>query len=212
MTGFDPRDMDDRERDRWDDLERGREPRDRDEERELDDGGDGTRDVFTRHLDLPEGRERELVRVHEHVYDLNGDDARALANIGAFRVVQARDLIDLGDDDARGRDTLDHLKDEGLVQVIPMERRDRDIVALTPEGRELLVEHRRDDDREHQQEFCAEAVKPRELTHDARLQRLSADGRASAGRRRAHRSRRPRLRAQTRVSDVPARAESRPVG
>ena len=70
--------------------------------------------------------------------ELNGDDARALANIGAFRVVQARDLSD--HDDGRAQDTLDHLKDEGLVQVIPMESRDRDIVALTEEGRELLVE------------------------------------------------------------------------
>src|SRR5688500_15219598 len=124
MTDFDPRDIDDRERDRWHDLERGREPRDRDEERELDDGRDAARDVFTRHLDLPDGPDRELVRVHEHAYERTGDDARALANIGAFRVVPARDLAD--DDDGRAQDTLDHLKDEGLVQEIPMENRDRD--------------------------------------------------------------------------------------
>jgi hypothetical protein len=168
MTDFDPRDMDDCERDRWDDLERGRDPRDRDDEREPDDGRDAARDVFTRDLDLPDGLDRELVRVHEHVYELNGDDARALANIGAFRVVQARDLSD--NDDGRAQDTLDHLKDEGLVQVIPMESRDRDIVALTEEGRELLVETHRDD-REHAQEFYADAVKPRELAHDAHVYR-----------------------------------------
>lgn len=53
---FDPRDFDDA-RDRTEDL------RDRD--------GD-PRDVFTRELDLPQGREREIVRDRDREYTLRG--------------------------------------------------------------------------------------------------------------------------------------------
>lgn len=52
------------------------------------------RDVFTADLELPRGREREFVFVHEHAYRLRGSEARALATIGAFRVVRANDLRD----------------------------------------------------------------------------------------------------------------------
>lgn len=52
------------------------------------------RDVFTRDLDLPHGLERERVHVPEHRrdYRLRGSEVRALATIGAFRVVPANDL------------------------------------------------------------------------------------------------------------------------
>ncbi|HUE89776.1 MAG TPA: integrase core domain-containing protein [Vicinamibacterales bacterium] len=53
--------------------------RDRNEERD-------PRDVFTKDLDLPRGRERRPVRERDRVYELDGAESRALATIGVFRV------------------------------------------------------------------------------------------------------------------------------
>lgn len=44
-------------------------------------------DVFTRHLDLPRGGERRPIRDRNRVDEIDGADSRALATIGAFRVV-----------------------------------------------------------------------------------------------------------------------------
>src|SRR5258706_4776910 len=75
----DPRDRDDDTRDR-----------DRDSRgREID-----PRDVFLDGLELPRGLEREVVMDGDHRYELNGDDSRSLATVGAFRVVAERDLPD----------------------------------------------------------------------------------------------------------------------
>jgi len=69
------------------------------------------RDGLMHDLDLPHGEERELVVDRDRVYELNGEDSRTLAAVGAFRVVPEHDLdIDHG--------TLDHLRDEGLVDVV----------------------------------------------------------------------------------------------
>src|SRR6185503_18099839 len=51
-----------------------------------------SRDVFSRDLDVPRGPRRERVRVNAHEYKLSGDDVRALATTGAFRVVPANEL------------------------------------------------------------------------------------------------------------------------
>src|SRR3954462_3617197 len=75
------------------------------------------RDVFTADLDLPRGREREVVFLHEQAYQLRRSEARALATIGAFRVVRAHDLRD---DDGRPGDLrhgdLERLRHAGLIQ------------------------------------------------------------------------------------------------
>jgi hypothetical protein len=70
--------------------EDGREERDRDaRDRDEGLGGFDPRDVFMRDLDLPDGRERELVRDRDREYSLNGSDTRALSTIGSFRVTLA---------------------------------------------------------------------------------------------------------------------------
>ena len=93
---FDPRD-DARDRDgREDGRERVYDERDRD---------DDPREGLMRDLDLPRGEERELVVHRDRVYELDGDDSRTLAAVGAFRVVPEHDLdID--------HHTLEHLHDE----------------------------------------------------------------------------------------------------
>jgi DNA-binding PadR family transcriptional regulator len=147
------------------------------------------RDVFTRGLELPRGLDREHVHVHEHDadYRLRGSEVRALATIGAFRVVSADDLRDDRDrlGDIRHGD-LHRLKDAGLIRTVaPMDRGGQcgAIVTLTERGRELLESHR-GRDAEAPQTFYAGAVKPRELSHDAHVYRaylrvearLRADG------------------------------------
>ena len=57
-------------------------------------------DAFSRHVHLPRGLERELVRDRDREYTLRGSESRTLATVGAFRVVSSRDLRD-HDDGAR---------------------------------------------------------------------------------------------------------------
>src|SRR5262249_16645814 len=52
------------------------------------------RDVFTRDLELPSGRERERVWARDSDVTLRGSEVRTLATVGAFRVVPAGDLRD----------------------------------------------------------------------------------------------------------------------
>ncbi len=99
----DPREYDDR--DRGDDrprvyAERGRDDHD-------------PRHSLVHDLDLPRGEERELVVDRDRVYDLNGEDSRALAAVGTFRVVPEQDL-------ETDRDTVRHLRGEGLVETVDL--------------------------------------------------------------------------------------------
>jgi hypothetical protein len=69
----------DEPRQRDDDIpNRDRGARDRDRDR---------RDSCVEGLDLPHGLEREFVIDGDQRYELNGDDSRTLATVGAFRVV-----------------------------------------------------------------------------------------------------------------------------
>jgi hypothetical protein len=52
-----------------------------------DEGG-----VYARHVDLPRGPEREIVRERKRSYELNGREAEVLATVAAFRVVQVSDV------------------------------------------------------------------------------------------------------------------------
>jgi hypothetical protein len=159
FDGFDPRSDDSRDREA--------DPRDAES---LD-----PRDVFTRDLDLPRGLERERVHVHAHGedYSLRGSEVRALATIGAFRVVAADDLRD---DHGRPGDIrhgdLERLRSAGLIRAVaPLDRGDRTvIVTLTERGRDVLDSHR-SRGAGSGQTFYAGAVKTRELSHDAQLYR-----------------------------------------
>jgi DNA-binding MarR family transcriptional regulator len=146
-------------------------------EREAHDPRDASldpREVFTRDLNLPRGLERERVHVHGHDqdYQLRGSEVRALATIGAFRVVPADDLRD---DHGRPGDVrhgdLERLRSAGLIRTVaPLDRVGHRtvIVTLTERGRELLESHRTRDAKAPQT-FSAGAVKRRELSHDAQL-------------------------------------------
>ena len=151
---------------RWDD------PRERDESsarvyHERDRADHDPRDGLMHDLDLPRGETRELVIDRDHLYELNGEDSRALATVGAFRVVPERELGS-DRDDAPDRDTIDHLRDEGLIRTIALGEHEQAVV-LTDEGRDLLDANRRGRDEGEPQAFYASVNRPRELDHDAHL-------------------------------------------
>jgi hypothetical protein len=125
------------------------------------------RDGLMHDLDLPRGDAREVVIDRDRVYELNGEDSRTLAAVGAFRVVPERD-VGADRDDTAHHDTLDHLRDEGLIRTIALGEHERALV-LTSEGRDLLDANRRDRDDGAAQTFYAGVNRPRELDHDAQL-------------------------------------------
>lgn len=142
------------------DVSRPRDP----EPRARSDG----RDLFTRHLDLPEGDARERVEGRERAYLLDEAEMRTLATIGAFRVVPADDLEGRGHlSDADWR----RLADEGLITCETLADVDgsRRIATLTPEGKELVEAHRHPEREGPDQVFYSGVVKPRELAHDAQV-------------------------------------------
>ncbi|MBI2220387.1 MAG: hypothetical protein HYU53_04205 [Acidobacteria bacterium] len=175
---FDPRDYDSRDRDdfdiydaRWLDDPRDPDDRDRDFERDRDPRGHDPRDAFVEGLELLRGLERELVQdERENLYELNREDSRMLATIGSFRVVAERDLETARDPDWDPRDdTLEHLRDEGLIRFVAIDSGER-AVTLTEDGRDLLESNRRErDEDDERQEFHAEVSRPRELEHDSQL-------------------------------------------
>jgi hypothetical protein len=116
----------------------------RDRDRETRERDRDPRDVFLEGLELPRGLEREIVMDGDHRYELNRDDSRSLATVGAFRVVAERDLRDSRDPfpDARESD-LRHLRHEGLVRFVALDSRER-ALTLTTGGHHLLEAHRRD--------------------------------------------------------------------
>jgi hypothetical protein len=123
---YDPRD-DDRDRgSAWHRDLGGRgstSDRDRDKDRE-------PRDVFAKDLDLPRRRERRPVQERERVYEIDGAESRALATIGAFRVIAEIDLHDIREDSRSSQRSLKYLEKEGLIRTSPLSCDDR-AVTLT---------------------------------------------------------------------------------
>jgi len=164
-SGSDRQHADEHGRDRRDDARWPERERD-DRERHAD-----PRDAFTRHVDLPRGRERDIVRDRDREYTVRGSESRTLATVGAFRVVSSRDLRSHHDRpaDPRSGDLRD-LREQGLVETIRIAGSRDYAVALTKEGRDLLESHR-DRDRDGGQTFYAGAKRERELEHNVQVYR-----------------------------------------
>jgi DNA-binding MarR family transcriptional regulator len=139
---------------------------------EFADASEELRDVFSRSLDVPRGSTRERVRVDAYEYKLSGDEVRALAAVGAFRVVPAKELWDSNlRTPTRPARALERLREHGLIRTVPhvVGRTRTTLVALTERGRAVLEGRRRSLSGESRQAFYAGISKPRELAHDARL-------------------------------------------
>jgi hypothetical protein len=143
-------------------------PRDRTDD--LRDRDGDPRDVFSRDLDLPREREREIVHDRDREYTLRGSEARTLATVGAFRVVSSRDLRDHHNRPADPRSgDLRHLREQRLVKTTRIPGSRDHAVSLTKEGRSL--ESHRDRDRDGSQTFYAGVKRERELEHDVQVYR-----------------------------------------
>ncbi|MGE3335733.1 MAG: hypothetical protein AB7I36_18970 [Rhodospirillaceae bacterium] len=131
------------------------------------------RDVLAAKLELPRGEVRERVWSGRTGYELRNSDVRTLAAVGAFRVVDVRDLQ--GDRHSNWHGDVEHLRRAGLVAVSPrvLDGARTQVVTLTPAGRALLERHQRAE--EPRQSFYAGMVKPREIPHDAKLYRAFSD-------------------------------------
>lgn len=131
------------------------------------------RDALARGVDMPRGPRRERVRTLDRDYRLSGDDVRALATVGAFRVVPANELRE---PNARAPTRLQRdlarLQENGLIKAMPhvVGKRRTVLVTLTEQGRALLEERRTPPQGDgSRQAFYAGVKKPRELAHDARV-------------------------------------------
>lgn len=145
------------------------------------------REVFSRELELPRGTSRRTVENRDRSFDLRASEVRILATAGAFRVVPAKDLpSEYGHTPNPRSGDLRHLREQGLIETVPyvVGREKTSLVTLTAAGRDLLWSHQNRGSQEKPQEFYAGIVKPRELSHDARLyeaylrsaERLRGDG------------------------------------
>lgn len=185
--------------------EHGREgdhdPRWAERDRDGQERGCEARDIFTRHVRLPRGPERELVRDRDRKYTLRGSESRTLATVGAFRVVSSRDLRDHNDRAADPRSgDLRHLREEGLIETVRVPGHRDHAVVLTKDGRGLLERHRdppsrealRRDfagarrDQEHPQTFYAGLKREREVEHDLQVYRAYEQAEARLVERGAH--------------------------
>jgi hypothetical protein len=112
LDRFDPRHDNHRDHGNSQDRDRG--------SRGGGDGAGGRGDegaAYARHVDLPRGPEREIVRERKRSYELNGREAEALATVAAFRVVQVSDVQGILGQERGGRSaqkSLDHLQASGL--------------------------------------------------------------------------------------------------
>jgi hypothetical protein len=124
-------------------------------------------------LALPRGEERERIEFRDREYRLNGRETRALATVGAFRVVAVDDLVGHDIRDAIRPADLRHLADQRLLvrETLTDSHGAREVVALTAQGKELLQARREPRGQGKDQVFYAGVVKPRELAHDSQLYR-----------------------------------------
>ena len=102
-----------------------------------------------------------MVVDRDRIFELDGEDSRALAAVGAFRVVPEHDL------DVQ-HDTLENLHDQRLVDLVDLGDGERGL-TLTTEGRYLLASHSLERDRERGQMFYAGDSRSREIDHDSNL-------------------------------------------
>jgi hypothetical protein len=128
----------------------------------------GPRDALIQQLNLPRGEARETVITNGRSYSLRGSEARTLATIGAFRVVEAGDLVEPG----KGRDAwhgdLERLQKSGLIEVRTAGGQ-RTLATLTREGQAVLDQHRRESHGTASQTYYAGIVKARYETAASRL-------------------------------------------
>jgi hypothetical protein len=87
-------------------------------------------------LTLPRGHDRQPVMARGQVYRLPESEARALATVGAFRVVRTDDLQPMESSRDAWTGDLRALADQGLVQMrtVEINRESTAVAVLTRAG------------------------------------------------------------------------------
>src|SRR5579872_3880898 len=120
------------------------------------------------------GGQRQKYQDCNRTYDLRESEMRALTDIGQFRVMRTRDLVELrysGDARAAERD-ITSLKSQGLLQQRTLQGTHKEpLLALTREAHQFLGSNRPHEISKGQT-FYSGFVKPREARHDAHVYRL----------------------------------------
>lgn len=120
----------------------------------------------------PQPRQKHQDR--DRTYDLRESEMRILTDIGQFRAVRTRDLVEIryGGDARQSERDITNLKSQGLLQQKTLDGKEREpLLALTREAQQFL-ERNRPDELTQGQVLYHGFVKSREARHDAEVYRL----------------------------------------
>lgn len=121
-----------------------------------------------------ESRPRQQHRDQDRTYNLRESEIRTLTEIGTFRSLRTKDLVEVqyGGDDRQADQDLRNLKAQGLVQQKTLPGTEKEpLLTLTRDAREFL-DRNRFQDVSRDQALYHGFVKPREARHDAEVYRL----------------------------------------
>ncbi|HEV2313799.1 MAG TPA: hypothetical protein VGR94_00715 [Candidatus Acidoferrales bacterium] len=117
---------------------------------------------------------RQKYQDRDRTYDLRESEMRVLADIGQFRAVRTRDLVEVryGGDARQAERDITNLKSQGLLQQKTLDGKEKEpLLALTQEAHQFL-DRNRPDELTKSQVLYHGFVKPREARHDAEVYRL----------------------------------------
>jgi hypothetical protein len=118
--------------------------------------------------------ERQVHRDLERSYLLRESEVAALIEIGKFRAIQTRDLVELlyqNDGEHAGRD-LRNLTAQGLIKTRTLNGTEKDqLLTITQSAKEFLG-RAKPDGLDKEQKLHHGFVKPREARHDSMIYRL----------------------------------------
>jgi hypothetical protein len=121
-----------------------------------------------------EARPRQKHRDRDRTYKLRESEIRTLAEIGTFRAVRTKDLVEFryrGDERQADQD-IRNLKAQGLIKQKTLPGTEKEpLLTLSREAREFL-DRNRPQDVPRDQALYHGFVKPREARHDAEVYRL----------------------------------------
>jgi DNA-binding MarR family transcriptional regulator len=121
-----------------------------------------------------EPRPRQTHRDRDRTYKLRESEIRTLAEIGSFRAIRTKDLVEFlyRGDKKRADQDIKNLKAQGLVTQKTLPGTEKEpLLTLSREAREFL-DRNRPQDVARDQDLYHGFVKPREARHDAEVYRL----------------------------------------
>ena len=142
--------------------------------RENQEGNSPTLPKELQPVEAAKDRDREEYADRDRTYSLRPSEIHTLGEVGKFRVVAVKDLLNhaYGGDRARMESDLQNLKRQGLVEqrdTSPLKKESRQVFSLSKLGQRLI---RRHGFVPQDQAIYSGLVKPKEADHDADLYRV----------------------------------------